>query len=190
VDWLICSVFGFSSFCAAAPTATAAAPAQVLIIRHAEKPADDKGDHLSDQGRVRAAALPKLFTNDDRFTEFGTPVAIYAASPVRKKGSVRSIETVEPLAKQNGQTIITKFTSDDYKAAAKEILSTSAYSGKTVLIAWPNDEIPKLAKAFGVKKPGGWPKEVFDRVWKIRFKENTREFSNLPQKLLPGDTEE
>jgi hypothetical protein len=196
MNWLFCSVLGLSSFCpttsnAEVSVAVNSGPSEVLIIRHAEKPPDDKGDHLSEKGRERAAQLPKLFSNDERFTEFGNPAAIYAASPVRKKGSVRSIETVEPLAKHLNISAITKFTSDEYKEIAKEILANESFNGKSVLIAWPNDEIPKLAKAFGVVKPGGWPKEIFDRVWRIRFKENkVSEFSNLPQKLLPGDAEE
>ncbi len=187
--WILAALIKFSPI-GLSPVASAA-PAEVLIIRHAEKPPDDRGDHLSPRGFERATALPKIFTNDKRFCEFGPPEAIYAASPVRRKGSVRSIETVEPLAKHYGQTPIIKFTSAQFKQVAKEILTSEAFNGKSVLIAWTNDEIPKLAKAFGVVKPGGWPKEVFDRVWRIRYKNNSvSEFSNLPQKLLPGDTQD
>jgi hypothetical protein len=44
-------------------------PAHILIIRHAEKPAEGSG--LSPEGKARAPALPKLFMkSDDRPNPF------------------------------------------------------------------------------------------------------------------------
>ena len=52
-----------------------AEPAQVIIIRHAEKP--DEGNELSLAGRERAAALAPYFLGETALLRFGPPVAIY-----------------------------------------------------------------------------------------------------------------
>src|SRR4051812_2923021 len=71
-------------------------PAQVIIIRHAEKP--DDGNELSLRGEERAAALVPYFLKTGELLKFKTPVAIYAQRPKDADSSLRSIETVKPLA--------------------------------------------------------------------------------------------
>ena len=75
-----------------------AMPAQVVIIRHAEKYEDPGQIHLSPKGRTRALALAELFQSEPRVLEFGRPAAIIAQSPTGKKPSRRCLETVAPLA--------------------------------------------------------------------------------------------
>ena len=69
-----------------------AQPAQVIIIRHAEKPTS--GNELSLRGEERAAALVPFFLGADELLEFKTPVAIYAQAQKKETSSIRSIETV------------------------------------------------------------------------------------------------
>ena len=73
-----------------------AAPAQVVILRHAEKPKN--GDDLNQQGYERANALPELFETDPALTRYGAPVAVYAMAPSNDDSSNRAVETVTPLA--------------------------------------------------------------------------------------------
>jgi hypothetical protein len=165
-----------------------ALPAQVMIIRHAEKP--ESGPHLSPEGVERARGLVSFFTQNQSVLQFGVPVAIYAAEPAAEGKSVRSIETVTPLAQHLGLQIKTDLTSSETTALANAVLSNPAYNGKSVLICWPHSEIPQIATAFGVQSaPAKWPGEVFDRVWMITFNANgTPQFANLPQRVLPGDS--
>lgn len=166
-----------------------ARPGQVLIIRHGEKINDDD-PHLSPRGKQRAQKLVRFFQKDESVTEYGPPVAIYAAAPKRQGGSLRSIETVTPLAEAMRLKVIEDYTADDFKKLAKEILEERAYDGKTVLVSWAHDEIPKVAKYLGVHpKPDDWEKGAFDRVWKITFrKDGEAKLKDLPQDLLPGDS--
>lgn len=175
-----------------------ALPAEVLIIRHAEKPAvavlgKTDGRDLSPKGCQRANALASLFTKDARMLEFGLPVAIYAGSPKKSDtGSLRPLETIQPTAKELGFSPITSFISDDFASMADEVMTKAEYEGKTVLISWPHDKIPDIASAFGVNKSQvpQWDGSIFDRVWKIKFgiKGSPVFFENLPQHLLPGDS--
>jgi hypothetical protein len=53
-------------------------PAQIILIRHAEKPADPEDPHLSEAGVKRAERLVSFITNDPAMTRFGLPVAVFA----------------------------------------------------------------------------------------------------------------
>ena len=65
-----------------------AQPAQVILIRHAEKP--PTGNMLNTKGRERAAALVPYLLETDDLTKFGKPVAIYAQQPNRVNGKTSS----------------------------------------------------------------------------------------------------
>lgn len=166
-----------------------AIPGQVLLIRHAEKPADDRDPHLSARGRQRAQALVTVLTRGPLVGSYGPPAAIYAAAPKRDDGSLRSIETVTPLAQALHQRIHDGFDANDEKKLAREILAEPTYAGKTVLVAWAHDELPKVAEKLGVQDPPRkWKKKRFDRVWRITFTAGGKaRLDDLPQKALPGD---
>ena len=80
-------------------------PAQVLIIRHAEKPSeDDLSVDLSPAGKKRAEALPGLFIkSNSRPAPFPRPDFIFATK--NSMQSHRPLETVTPLAKKLGITV-------------------------------------------------------------------------------------
>jgi hypothetical protein len=166
-----------------------AAPAQILFIRHAEK-LNDKDNNLSEQGYERAEKLAKFFTKNPKMTEYGLPVAIFAAAPRSKGGSIRSIETVEPLARRLGIEINTQFTKKDEDELVEEILENKDYEGGTVVVSWVRQELPDLVKAFGAKGvPKDWDEDTFDRVWRVEFEDGRAGFvEDLPQNLMPGDS--
>ncbi len=166
-----------------------AVPAEVIIIRHAEKPPMG-GDGLTAQGQQRANALVNYFLNTPALTQYGTPIAIYAEAP-RKKDTTRAILTCTPTANALNMTVQSTYTRDQYAQLAQGILSNPQYTGKTVLICWEHKTIPMLVNALGVQPmPSPWPDNVFDRTLVINYQANgsIASFQNLPQHLLDGDS--
>ena len=164
-----------------------ATPSKVLIIRHAEKTSGT--DHLSQRGEQRATVLYKLFSPSRAGAHFPIPQVIFAASPHHEDGSVRSIQTVTPLAQALHLTLHDEFDTHEIKQVVATILNSPEYDGKVVLICWEHKRIPDLATEFGVTKNVDWDRLVFDRVWKLDFESNgSVAFTDLPQSLLDGDS--
>jgi hypothetical protein len=192
----LCSLLVLSLAILVCPAPCQARPAQVIIIRHGEKPPDAKTNfNLSRKGKIRAAALAAYFHGDAGTAEHGRPVAIFAMGADDKPSedhSHRPVETVQPLACKLDLPVQGQFTHDRYPHLVKHVLEDPRYDGKIVLICWAHGVIPDIAKAFGVKDPtpDPWPGEVYDRLWVLDFKDNGKvAFRNLPQKLLFGDSE-
>jgi len=85
--------------------------AQVLLIRHAEKPDDDMRSDLSLKGQIRAAALAVYLPN-----RFGRPTRLIAT-----KGSAQSsrpVLTLTPLSLSLGLDLDTRFENDQYESLA------------------------------------------------------------------------
>ena len=163
-----------------------AAPAEIIFLRHAEKP--EKGSELNERGRDRAAALVSLFTHDARVLEHGPAVAIFAMRPAKRGGSVRAIQTMEPTSRALGVALDTHFSRDETGPLARAILSAAAYEGKTVIVCWEHDMIPEMLKAFGwMNGPAHWSGKSYDRLWLLDFEHGqpTR-FRDLPQLPLAG----
>lgn len=147
-----------------------ATPAQIVIIRHAEKPAS--GDEVDQQGCERAYSLPPFFETNAIVNQFGTPVAIFAAQPDHAGSSLRPVETIAPTAQALGLEIQDPATKLNYPSVVQPIMSNPSYDGKTVLVSWEHDAIPGLAQAFGaVLSPDtqSWPGVVFDEAWVLNF---------------------
>jgi hypothetical protein len=145
-------------------------PAQIILIRHAEKPIDPKNPHLSRAGVKRATQLVSFITTDPAMTRFGLPVAVFATRTTKGDNGQRTQETVAPLARALKLPVQTPYLGKDYAALAKLILANPAYAGKTVLICWNHEEIPQLAAALGVTpEPPKWKGSVFDRVYVISY---------------------
>lgn len=165
-----------------------AMPAQVILIRHAEKPAGEETNGLSERGWQRAHALVDFFTQEKAVLRYGPPVAIYGFGPHRPGASVRGIQTVQPLADALSMRVIKDYTRDETKAAAYEILNAPAYDGKMVLICWQHDNLRNFATALGFADAPKWGK-VFDRAWILDYAQGrVVGFSDIPQRLLPGDS--
>jgi len=159
-------------------------PAQIILIRHAEKPEDTNAVHLSKEGEKRAKELVSFLTTDPALTKFGLPVALYATHPTKHGHGVRTVETLTPLAKELHLPIQEPYLSEDYQGLARSVLSNPRYAGKCVVICWNHTEIPQLAAALGVRpEPPEWKESVFDRVFLITYEDGKAILKNLPQVL-------
>lgn len=166
-----------------------AAPAQVILIRHAEKPA--VGTELSPQGFKRAEALVNFFKTEEAVTSYGTPVAIYAAAPKNEDSSIRSIQTVTPLARALNLTVDTRFTRGQTNKIVRDLMENPAYDGRMVLICWQHTNLVEIAQNLAeynssprVSIPQLWPDQTYDRVWILDLKNGqVVAFKNIPQNL-------
>lgn len=174
-----------------------AAPAQVIFIRHAEKTGGS--NELSEKGFRRAQALVNFFLSEPAVTRYGPPAGIYAAAPKHEDSSIRSIQTVTPLAKAVQVRVNKDFTRGETRKLARSIMENPAYEGKMVLVCWQHaalvDAIRDLAEESGASQkllgalPVEWPDEIFDRAWILDFSRGKAAyFRNIPQRLLPGDS--
>jgi hypothetical protein len=167
-----------------------AQPAQVIIIRHAEKPED--GNELNLRGRERAGALVAYFESAPEVTEFKTPTAIYAQLPKDETSSIRSAQTVQPLADALHLALHRTFTKTQHLQMVDEIMHKPEYAGHTVLICWEHKVIPDMAREFGVTDgPTKWSGSVYDRAWVITFHADAKPtLKVVPERLMYGDSSE
>jgi len=173
--------------------AVQAMPAQVIIIRHAEKYEDIERIHLNPRGLTRAMALVQFFRSDPRVLEYGPPAAIIAQRPSKKKKSVRCQETVAPLARATGKEVISRFAYGQVAELVNCLRANREWDSKSVLICAEHMDIVHMAKALGVSDVGEvvWPHETYDRVWLIDFSTEdgtVTRFRNIAQRLLFGDS--
>jgi phosphohistidine phosphatase SixA len=170
-----------------------AQPSRVILIRHAEKPADDTETHLSPRGYERAKALVAFFSANTVIHEKGAPDFLIAM-PTKKdgSGSVRAIETLQPLATSLQKEIDLSAKKKELKELAQKLLADEKYNGKVVVVCWNHDGLPEVAKGLGLgEQTPGWDPKVFDRAWIIDFAENKiSKFQDIPQHLLDGDSQE
>ena len=165
---------------AARPQSPVAPPAQIILIRHAEKPADPDNPHLSPAGVTRAQSLVSFIMKNPAMSGLGTPVAVFATKTTKHDNGQRTQETVAPLAKALKLPVQTPFLSKDYAALANLILANPAYSGKTVLICWTHEDIPDLTAALGVKgRQPKWKSSVYDRVYVISYRDRKPTLATL-----------
>ena len=163
-----------------------AQPAQVILIRHAEKPEDPQALHLSREGEKRARDLVNFVTTDPQLTKSGLPVALYATRATRHGHGQRTRETITPLAKELHLPIEAPYFSENFEALARSILSNPKYQGMSVLICWNHEHIPQLASALGVHpQPPKWKENVYDRVYLISYHDGKATLTDLPQRFLP-----
>lgn len=162
-------------------------PAHVLIIRHAEKPADANEVGLTAKGKERARALAKLFDRTNRQIQLPKPDFIFAARNSKK--SHRSTATVAPLARKLGLKVNDTYANADYAKLARDLFRDRRYAGKTILICWHHGNIPSLANKLKANTDEKWKDSTFDRVWRIDYRGKGKvQFHSLPQRLLDGDS--
>jgi broad specificity phosphatase PhoE len=134
-------------------------PHRIFIIRHAEKPENGDSPHLSEKGRLRAAALPRY--------PLPTLAGIFAARTSPE--SARPVETVTPLAAAHGLSITAETKNKEFRQLVHEVLS-ARLAGKDLLICWHHEEIPHLTKALGVNLTRSYKwADVYDRIWVVTY---------------------
>ena len=164
----------------------------VLIIRHAEDPADGHG--LSPRGQERAEAYKNYFLNFTIDSKRREPDVVLVAKD--SKQSHRPRLTVEPFAKAAKLPIDSSIGNKQPADLAAELRAN--YQGKVILICWHHGQIPALLRALGAAPEtllpnGKWPKTVYDWVIMASFDENGRlvpeSTRRISEHLLPGDSQ-
>lgn len=182
-------VFSFFAFFGICQTVSAL-PSRVIIIRHAEKPADDNQPDLSEAGRARAAALPQFFATNAVILEKTSPDVIYAMVGAHGDSTQRPIETVQPLANALQKAVDNSFKNSHINDLIQQLLNNPDLDGKVVLICWNREGPPVFAAGLGVVDVPKWKSMTFDRFWVLDFNGNTlANFRDLPEMLMPGDSQ-
>lgn len=116
----------------------AAAPKQIILVRHAEKayePASNPG--LSKAGRARAKTLATLLAPDR--------VGAIVSSPLQ-----RTRATAEPLARQRGLDVQTVAIDGTLAEHVQNLtLLLRAQSADTVLVVGHSNTVPAIIRALG-----------------------------------------
>ena len=137
LTWTTRAILLFAVFPTPIPThGSVPLPAQIILIRHADEPADPLDPHLSPAGVERAERLVSFITTDSAMTRFGLPVAVFATRTTKDGNGQRTQETVAPLARVLRLPVQTPFLGRDYPALASLIFADPAYAGTTILICW------------------------------------------------------
>jgi len=166
--------------------------AVLLIIRHAENPANGHG--LSARGAERAEAYKNYFLNFSVDSKRLEPNAVVVAAD--SKQSHRPRLTVEPFSKAAKLEIDSRFGNKQPSDLAAELRAN--HQGKVTLVCWHHGQIPALLRALGVAPetlvPGGkWPRDVFDWVIMVSFDENghliPESTKRINEHLLQGDSQ-
>jgi hypothetical protein len=181
---------------------------KIMVIRHAEKPADNPpphgvdtdGDHddesLSVRGWQRAGALAVLLApaaGPLQNSALATPRFAFASRLDKDNGSDRPQQTILPLIDRLDKEVMVNF---EHGIGDESDLAAVAMGCRgTVLISWAHSEIPAIVKSIPVSKktaamiPKEWPDARFDLVWVFDLDpaSNDYGFSQVPQLVLSGD---
>ncbi|MBC2384240.1 flagellar basal body-associated protein FliL [Pseudomonas sp. WS 5106] len=162
----------------------------VLIVRHAEKPA--QGPLLNARGEQRAAAYASYFDPLQLNGVSVVPQRLIATSD--SKDSSRPRLTLTPLSQRLQLPIEQPYADNEVDKLVKSLRKSN--QAQTVLIAWHHGHIDKLIAAFGGDGPAltglpKWPESVYDWLIVLRFDEQGQLIESRSQKvqehLLPGD---
>lgn len=177
---------------------------KIMVIRHAEKPADNpppqgvdiNGDadpeSLIPLGWQRAGALACLFAparGPLQAPELATPQVVFAAGVGHHSHSERPEETVSAVVARLGITPNTGYLKGDEPAMTAAAMASEG----VVLICWQHEAIPGIANQIVGNEttvPQTWPGSRFDLVWvfDLDSASGSYTFSQVPQLLLAGDS--
>ncbi|HEY0321945.1 MAG TPA: hypothetical protein VGC66_13380 [Pyrinomonadaceae bacterium] len=151
--------------------------ANVLMIRHGEKPT--QGDGLAVPGQERAQAYVVYFQN--YFIGSQAVQFKYLFASEDSSASHRPLLTIEPLSKALGLKINDKHLDKDYQKVADNILQKPKYNNSDILICWHHGEILQLAQALGVDAsklpstsnwPTSWPGDIYGWLLQLCYDAN------------------
>jgi hypothetical protein len=147
---------------------------------------------LSVKGWQRAGALATFFgprPQDLRRPGIETPQFLFAPGQSAHVRSVRAEHTIGPLSELLGLRISKDFRKGEEAALAAAV---SENPGVT-LVAWEHHAILQIADSLAGDAdltPQTWPDDRFDLVWIFDRSEGSWRFTQVPQLLLPGDSDE
>ena len=176
------------------------APHRIMIIRHGEKPDDaldppisvmtpgDTGlNNLTPRGWQRSGALVRFFAPQGG-DHADRPAALFAAQATTASPSVRTQQTLAPLAAFLGLTVGLPAPPEGTDDAATAILA----GPDIVLVAWEHKNIAKLVKALtgDPTLAPHWSGSRFDMVLVLQRPDGPWRLTQVPQMLLAGDSKE
>ena len=133
-----------------------AAPAVVLVVRHAEKESAPKDDPpLTIAGKLRAAELARVV---QAWSAAGAPVRDLIASEVK-----RTQETLQPVSSATG-VAVSVVAAKDTAALVKRIM---AIDGGIVVVAGHSNTVPDILKALGCSAGITIADAEFDRLFAV-----------------------
>ncbi|TVY28757.1 hypothetical protein LHYA1_G002205 [Lachnellula hyalina] len=133
----------------------------VYLIRHGEKPEDDKEHGLSPQGLERAQCLRNVFgTSSGYYIDY-----IIAERPKSDGSRNRPLMTVQPLADDLGITVDTFCQRDDFSCVAKLVFDHDKFRSGNVLICWEHDALTDIVEALGDNDAPTYPDASFNYIW-------------------------
>jgi len=179
-------------------------PTKIMLIRHAERPAKvgspygttPEGNHdvnsLSTMGWQRAGALVGLFAPNNgqsQDSRLAIPGNVFATNVGHGSESKREQQTVTALASKLGLDVSAKYLKRDHEEIVKDVLASDG----VVLICWDHKGMSAIANGIlgnTTTAPQKWKRKRFDLVWVFDWDSSTQSYSftQVPQKLLPGDT--
>ncbi len=161
----------------------------ILLIRHAEKPADAQDRTLTLAGQARAHAYVAYF---QRYSVGDNIITIdYLFAAANSPGSNRSTLTLAPLSAASGLPVDTRFEDRGYQLLADEIRNNGKYDNANILICWHHGQLLNLATALGAPPqslPTIWPNDVFCWLVQLSFDASGVCVARaLNQQLMVGD---
>ncbi len=162
----------------------------ILLIRHAEKPADVQDHTLTVAGQERARAYVAYFQHyaiGDAIIKMD-----YLFAAANSTGSDRSTLTLAPLSVVLGLPVDVRFEDHGYQLLADEIRNNGRYDNSNILICWHHGQLLNLAVALGAPRqslPAIWPDDVF--CWLVQLSFDTSGVCvarALNQELMVGDS--
>ena len=162
----------------------------ILLIRHAEKPADVQDHTLSVAGQERAHAYVAYF---QRYAIGNVVIQIdHLFAAANSPGSDRSTLTLAPLSLALGLSVDTRFDDRGYQLLADEIRNNRKYDNSNILICWHHGQLLNLAVALGAPRqslPAIWPDDVFGWLVQLSFDASGVCVARaLNQELMVGDS--
>lgn len=144
-----------------------ATPAQIIVIRHGEKPSDPTAPGLTSAGLERSGALAYFFQYTSLVLDFGLPVAIYTFKPYDE--SHRGVLTIAPTAQALGIPVHSPFRSPRVNEIADLVLNDPLVENRMVLICWDHSYIPDLITALRGPSTPSYPGSRYDLVYKLTY---------------------
>ena len=178
-------------------------PPKIMLIRHAERPAkvgspygmtpDGHRDvnSLSTVGWQRSGALIGLFAPNKeplQDSRLATPGSLFATDVGLGSESKREQQTITALASKLGMEISVKYLKQNHEEIVKEVIASDGVA----LICWDHKGMSAIANGIlrNTTAPQKWKRKRFDLVWVFDWDASTESysFSQVPQRLLPGDS--
>jgi hypothetical protein len=174
-----------------------------MLIRHGEKPAEDgppfgvdisgnrDDDSLSPLGWQRAGALTVLFAPSRgplQDSALARPEFLFSCGREKERKRLRPVETIKLLAERLATTVDTTFLKGQESELADRVVTVPG----VVLISWEHKNIHRIANRIlgdSTTVPQSWPADRFDLVWVFDLAAGGYRFSQVPQLLLPADSE-